>query len=171
MAKVEWLKFKFHEHFAIPISWLNRISLSDNRSVFGMLANKKEKLIINGHGNPDQFMELSPFDLYDRLMAAGLNHDRFDAIYLLGCSVGGQFYSRSNVSNYMKLFAGAVKRGPAKKLKVYAPRAKIIYFFDEEYRHGHMVETVLDARIQVTDDDDNVLEDYSFETGMMQYII
>lgn len=169
-AKTNWLKIKYGDSNAISIHSLKKNSLSDNRGFTDRLLEKKERLVISGHGNDERFMDRSPHELYTYLMDAGLNHDRFGSIYLLGCDVGLQVNGRYIVTNFMKQFAVKIRQGPARELKVYAPRGEIIYMMEVDYFKHHELVRVVEARIQVCDDDDNVLEDYSFENGMLIFM-
>jgi hypothetical protein len=166
-AKTNWLKIKYGDSKAISIHSLKRNSLSDNRSFTDRFLDKKETLVISGHGNDERFMDRSPLELYTSLMGAGLNHDRFGSIYLLGCDVGLQFNDRYIATNFMKQFALKIRQGPARKLKVYAPRGEIVWMMDDVIWEHLTFPRVAEARIQICDEDDNVLEDYSFETGML----
>jgi hypothetical protein len=112
-------------------------------------------------------MDRSPAELYTHLMGAGLNHDRFGSIYLLGCDVGLQFNDRYIATNFMKQFALKIRQGPARNLKVYAPRGEIVWMMDDVPWEHLTFPRVAEARIQICDENDNVLEDYSFETGML----
>lgn len=168
-VKTAWLKLKYHDNRAIPIQSLRRDSLADNRNILEKLVDKKEKLIICGHGNEEEFMARNPGDLYNHLINAGLNHDRFDSIYLLGCNAGFQFRDRWRLTSYLTQFALKIRQGPAWNVKMYAPRGDIVWTLDE-YTDGVNAEwRVGDVRIQVVDDEGNVLQDYPYDHGMLLF--
>jgi len=170
IVKTDWLKRRFHDYNAVPIHALRKNALSDNRNFVQKLAGTKETLVITGHGNEDEFMGRDPEQLYQYLMDAGFNHDRFGTIYLLGCNAGAQFNFRGMVTSYMQRFAIAVRRGPAWNVKIYAPRGIIHWDFQEWTDEQGIFWEVDDARIRVYDDDDNVIEEYTFEHGMLRFI-
>ncbi len=170
-VKMNWLKAKFAENTMSPIHSLAGGALNDNRSFFQKLTGTKEKIIISGHGNADEFMDRTATELYNYLVSKGLNDERFDKLYLLGCDLGAAAQDNSITQNVLRDFGRAVKTGgAAPNLKVYGPRGRVSWTISSKTESLLTTYTVDDVRIKVKRAVDNVvLEDYSFDAGLLLY--
>jgi len=170
MIKVNWLKTHFVQTQVVPIHSLTADSLKDNRSFLAKLTNTQEKLIISGHGNDQSFMGWTAKKLFDTLRTKGLNHNRFNEIYLLACNIGQTEQDNSINSNFLKEFGLSVRTNEAtSKIKVYGPRGYIAWFFDEEIKLGERFEKITDVKIIKSITNLPNQEEYSFSTGLMLY--
>lgn len=170
MIKINWLKTHFVQTQILPIHSLTADSLKDNRSVLAKLIGTKEKLIISGHGNDQSFMGLTAKNLFDDLRAKGLNHDRFNEIYLLACNIGQAEQDNSIHSNFLRDFGRLTQMNEAtKNIKVYGPRGLILWTFSEEIQLGEKFEKVTDVKIIKSVANLPNQESYSFSAGLMLY--
>lgn len=160
-VKINWLKTHFNDQsVAQPVHGLAQGALNDNRSFVDKLLNKKEKLIISGHGNDASFQGRSATDLYNTLILKGLNHQRFDSVYLLGCNIGDATVHQ----NFLRDFGTAVRTGnaAANQLKVYGPRGLIGWTFSE-----HSVDGVTRFERVETCEIITPTARYTFATGLL----
>jgi len=76
----------------------------------------KEGLIVNGHGNEDEIATVSPEDIFQQLLNAGLNDTDYDRVTLVSCDVGKGY------DNFAQTFKSKVTQElTTSGIKVYAP--------------------------------------------------
>jgi len=84
-------------------------------------------------------MGMTAKSLYDALVSKGLNNDRFDSIYLLGCNIGLASQDNSIQQTFLKDFGKLVRTVGTKisGIKVYGPRGFIAWYIDDEDHGSH----------------------------------
>lgn len=98
---------------------------------------KKERLILNSHGNQNNFAGLTAKQLFDKLVQQGVDKDRFSAIYLVACNCGLQAQDNSVAQTFANDFAHLVKTNQnTSAIKIYAPRGLITYDGKQESVNG-----------------------------------
>jgi len=103
--KIDWYKGKLNDHNTEKsLEKLQPGDLAYKPTTRWFGRKPKEKLIISGHGNHQALMGLTAETLFDKLVSKGLNSDRFDSIYLLGCDIGLAKQDNSVQQNFLKTF-------------------------------------------------------------------
>jgi hypothetical protein len=168
-AKIAWLRTHFNEPgIEIPMHSLRVGDLAENRTWYEKTFGSKEKLIISGHANNQVFMDRTARELYTFLRDRGLNTDRWDTIYLLGCDIGNQ--EPSTQQSFLRDFGQLVKIGIGAALKVKGPCGTIVWTYETTDRGIYKVHRMTDVRIiKYAPDGVTELENHSFDAGLRLY--
>jgi hypothetical protein len=157
-AKMKALQAHFNDDSnPVAITMLKSDALSGSKS-------KKEKLIVNGHGNRDVigYLGNDAEAFFADLLGKGLTNERFDSIYLMACKAGEQAQDNSILQNFAKEFGRCVQiNEKTTGIKVYAPRGTLTYSVVNEQVSGQTVPKV--TRIYV----DTPEKEYELNEGLL----
>ena len=154
-AKLKALQDIFAEPNASALEMLPADALSKANAKRGI------QLVINSHGNQDTFADMTPDQLYARLVSKGFQNGAFQSLHLIACNVGQQDQRGTIVSNFAHDLNLLFKQKLV-DIALYAPRGLISYRLQTATQSGESFKKVMAIVIRAPE------KDYSLKDGMLR---